>query len=106
MATITWTATVDDLYRAEGKAELVDGGIVRMRLGGCNYGIAKGNVLVSLHDYAKRVGEGIAFGSTVVFLCDLPNRRSFSPDCSYFIGPRAGKDFLPQVPIFAVEVRG
>jgi Uma2 family endonuclease len=41
----------------------------------------------------------------VGFLCDLPNRRSFSPDCAYYTGPRAGKDFLPQAPDFAVEVR-
>jgi Uma2 family endonuclease len=35
----------------------------------------------------------------------LPNRRSFSPDAAYYIGPRAGGKFLEGAPVFAVEVR-
>jgi Uma2 family endonuclease len=40
-----------------------------------------------------------------VFLVDLPNRQSFSPDAAYFTGPRTGMKFLNGAPVFAVEVR-
>ncbi len=106
MATIVWNATVEDLYRVEGKAELVDGEILHMHGSGDLHGIATGNIFVSLHSYVKQHRVGVAYGDNTVFLCDLPNRRSFSPDCCYYTGPRAGKKFLPQPPVFAVEVRG
>jgi Uma2 family endonuclease len=35
----------------------------------------------------------------------LPNRKSFSPDASFFIGETSGMKFLQGAPIFAVEVR-
>jgi Uma2 family endonuclease len=105
MATIVWNATIDDLYRVEGKAELVDGYVVLMPVRYACHGSAIGSILVNLHAHVRKVGSGSVFGSTTVFRCNLPNRRSFSPDCSYYTGPRAGMDFLPQPPVFAVEVR-
>ncbi len=39
------------------------------------------------------------------FLVNLPNRKSFSPDVSFFTGNRVGMKFLQGAPIFAVEVR-
>ena len=104
MAT-AWQATVDDLYRTDGKAELVDGELVLMHAGGDWHGMAVGNIFVSLHAYARQSGVGIAYGDNVGFLCDLPKRHSFSPDAAYYTGPRAGRKFLPQAPVFAVEVR-
>lgn len=106
MATITWHATVDDLRRVEGKAELVDGELVLMHGSGYLHGIATANIFVSLHAFVKKLGVGVAFGDNIVFLCDLPNRKSFSPDLCYYTGPDSGEKFAPQVPVFAVEVRG
>jgi Uma2 family endonuclease len=37
---------------------------------------------------------------------DLPNRKSFSPDGAFYVGPRTGGKFLEGAPGFAVEVRG
>jgi Uma2 family endonuclease len=48
---------------------------------------------------------GRAYGDNVGFIVDLPNRRSFSPDAAYYIGPRTGGKFLQGAPVFAVEVR-
>ncbi len=47
----------------------------------------------------------VAVGDNIGFLCDLPNRKSFSPDAAYYTGPRAGRKFFPQAPDFAVEIR-
>ncbi|MBS0209276.1 MAG: Uma2 family endonuclease [Planctomycetes bacterium] len=106
MATVVWNATVDDLYRVEGKAELVDGELVHMQANGDWHGIVTGNIFISLHAHVKQLGVGVAYGDSIVFLCDLPNRRSFSPDAAYYTGPRAKMKFLPQPPDFAVEIRG
>jgi Uma2 family endonuclease len=106
MATTTWNATVDDLYKVEGKAELVDGELVLMHGSGYQHGVATGNIFSSLRVHVKKRGVGVAFGDNIVFLCDLPNRKSFSPDCCYYTGPNSGKKFAPQPPVFAIEVRG
>lgn len=105
MATVVWHANVDDLARADGKAELVNGELLHMQAGGDWHGTAAFNIAISLKIYAKQMGVGCAFGDNVGFLCDLPHRHSFSPDAAYYTGPRAGRKFLPQAPVFAVEVR-
>jgi Uma2 family endonuclease len=104
MATV-WQANVDDLYLAKGKAELVNGELVHMHAGGDFHGTATLNISLHLHAHVKALGVGRVYGDNVGFLCDLPNRRSFSPDCAYYTGPRAGVKFLPQAPVLAVEVR-
>jgi Uma2 family endonuclease len=48
---------------------------------------------------------GRAYGDSVGFIVNLPNRKSFSPDAAFYVGPRAGAKFLQGAPIFAVEVR-
>ncbi|HEX4129707.1 MAG TPA: Uma2 family endonuclease [Pirellulales bacterium] len=106
MATVVWRATVDDLHRVEGKAELVGGELVLMHASGGWHGIASKNILVSLDRHAKKIRSGFAFGDNIAFLCDLPARHSFSPDCAYYVGSPPDADFLPMAPIFAVEVRG
>lgn len=103
--TITTAATVDDLYRTEGKAELVNGELVLMPATGRVPGYAQDEILVSLWAYAKRVKRGIAAGSTQAFLVDLPHRQSFSPDVAYYVGPNSGMKFFHGAPVFAVEVR-
>jgi len=66
---------------------------------------AAGEVLASLHEYSRRTKSGRAYTGSAAFIVNLPNRRSFSPDAAFYIGPRAGGKFLEGAPIFAVEVR-
>jgi len=47
----------------------------------------------------------MAFPDNVGFVVELPNRRSFSPDASFWTGGAVTADFLAGAPIFAVEVR-
>jgi Uma2 family endonuclease len=106
-AAITWEATIDDLYSIEGKAELVHGKIQRMSPAGDDHSTIAGEIYASLREYALRTRAGRAFADNTGFLCDLPNRRSFSPDAAFYDSskPRSGKKFLPQPPTFAVEIR-
>ena len=97
-------ATIDDLYRIRGKAELVGGEIVLMPPTGFLPGQAALRIVIKLHDYAQRTGRGYAVGGNVAFAVDLPNRKSFCPDASYYIGPATMK-FAVGAPVFAVEVR-
>ncbi len=96
---------INDLYREEGKAEIVNGEIVRFMATGSEPGIAGDEIFVSLRLYARETKQGIAVGDNKGFLCDLPHRKSFSPDAAYYAGQRTGMKFYPKAPIFAVEVR-
>jgi Uma2 family endonuclease len=95
---------IAELYKVQGKAEIVGGRIVMMSPTGDEPGDAAGAVYVRLREFAKRFG-GRAYGDNVGFLVDLPNRKSFCPDAAYYTGPRAGMKFLTEAPVFAVEVR-
>jgi Uma2 family endonuclease len=98
-------ATIEDLYKVEGKAELVNGEIVHMPPTGDDPGYAGDAIYVSLWEYAKRLKRGWAFAANKGFHVHLPHRESFSPDAAYHVGPRTGMRFLEGAPIFAVEVR-
>lgn len=98
-------ATIDDLYKVDGKAELVDGEIVYMPPTGDEPSIAGGEIFVSLRNYVKRVGKGLAVPDNAAFLANLPHRKSFSPDAAFYTGQRSGMKFFPEAPIFAAEVR-
>lgn len=98
-------ATIEDLYKVEGKAELVNGEIVHMPPTGDDPGHAGDEIYVSLREYAKRLKRGRAFADNKGFHVHLPHRESFSPDAAYHVGPRTGMRFLEGAPIFAVEVR-
>jgi Uma2 family endonuclease len=108
-AEITWSATVDDLYRVpeNGKAELVDGELVLMSPTGARPGRAATKTLVSLAAHEEAHGGGTALGDNVGFLVNLPNRRSFSPDVAWIQGTIGEQDmkFVSGAPAFAVEVR-
>jgi Uma2 family endonuclease len=105
--TIFWEATVDDLARVEGKAELVDGKIHEMSPSGFLHSRIAMRILFSLAKYEDTTKSGFAFGDGGGFLCDLPHRKSFSPDAGYYDGalPQNSSDFLPEPPKFAVEIR-
>ncbi len=98
-------ATIEDLYAEEGKAEIVNGRIVRFMATGDEPNYASGEIFVSLHSYCKAQGYGRAVTDNAAFLCDLPHRKSFSPDAAFYTGQPGGMKFFPEVPIFAVEVR-
>jgi Uma2 family endonuclease len=98
-------ASVEDLYRISGKAEIVNGEIVEMPPTGGVSGRAGGKIYRSLDDHERETGSGYAFPDNVGFLVDLPHRKSFSPDAAFYIGELSGGDFLQGAPIFAVEVR-
>jgi Uma2 family endonuclease len=98
-------ATIEDLYKVEGKAELVNGEIVKMPPAGDWPGRAGGDIYTSLRQYERRVGGGYAFPDSVGFRVNLPHREAVSPDAAWYVGPRTGMDFLRGAPIFAVEVR-
>jgi Uma2 family endonuclease len=100
-----WDATVDDLSRVPGKAELVDGVLIMMTPGGGTHEFAAGAIHASLFEYARRTKNGIALPDNVGFIVNLPNRRSFSPDAAFWTGGPLTRKFLDGAPIFAVEVR-
>jgi hypothetical protein len=102
-------ATLADLMKIDGKAELIGGFIVRMSPYGFFPGIAKGRILRSLADHADKIGIGEAFTGTMVFAVPelLSGRESFSPDVSYFAGPPPADpmSYIQGAPDFAVELR-
>ena len=103
--TIPRGATVKDLYRVDGKAEIVHGALVLMSPTGDMPSRASGNVYISLREYERRTRLGRAYTDNVGFIVNLPNRKSFSPDAAFYTGKRTGMKFLEGAPIFAVEVR-
>lgn len=98
-------ATIEDLYRVEGKAEIVNGEIVYMSPAGFKPGYAAAETFVSLREYARRTKRGRAVTDNVGFIVNLPNRRSFCPDAAYYVGKSPGMKFFDGAPVFAVEVR-
>src|SRR2546423_9513924 len=98
-------ATIEDLYRVPGKAEIVNGEIVLMSPTGAAPNYAAMGIAFSLHNYCKRTKKGHAVADNAAFQVHLPNRKSFSPDAAYHVGEWTGMKFFEGAPIFAVEVR-
>jgi len=98
-------ATVEDLAKIDGKAEIIDGEIVLMSPTSDDPVTAAGQIFISLDAYAKKQKRGRAYTDNTAFIVNLLRRRSFSPDASYYLGPRGGMQFLQGPPVFAVEVR-
>ena len=95
-------ATVEDLYRVAGKAELVHGELRLMPPTGGLPGYAAAEILVSLRAHARHTRRGYAIGDNVAFLVDLPHRKSFCPDTAYYVGKLRMK-FLEGAPIVEVS---
>ena len=96
---------VEQLMAFDSKAEIVNGEIVEMVASGDYPSYAGGRIFVSLFLHAQSTGEGRAVPDNAGFLCDLPNRKSFSPDAAFYVGESGEMGFFPSPPIFAVEVR-
>lgn len=98
-------ATIEDLYKVDGKAELVNGEIVHMPPTGFMPSQAGGEIFASLREYSRRTKSGYAVTDNAAFVVNLPHRRSFSPDAAFYTGPPTGGKFMEGAPVFAVEVR-
>jgi len=98
-------ATIEDLYKVPGKAEIVDGEIVHMSPTGAEPNYAASEIFVSLREHCRKTKVGFAINDNAAFKVDLPNRGSFSPDVAYHTGEWPGMKFFDGAPVFAVEVR-
>jgi Uma2 family endonuclease len=110
MTPVTATrATLDDLLKEEGKAELIGGRIVRFMASGDLPSAVAGEIFVSLRNHAKSIGRGKAYGDGIGYAVpELPSgRESFSPDASCYFGPLPVNRmrFIEGPPDFAAEVR-
>jgi len=110
MSLVTIRATLDDLSRVEGKAELVDGRIVEIMPSGDIPSTTASEIFARLRDYAKAQGVGRAYADGTGFgLASLLDngRESFAPDAAFVLNasrPRTMR-FIAGPPDFAVEVR-
>jgi Uma2 family endonuclease len=110
MASVTEKrATLDDLYRTPGKAELISGRIVEYMATGYKPNRAAGRIFRSLDEYTEATGRGYAHTDNLGYaVAELPSgRESFSPDASYHDGPLPQNPmrFVMHAPRFAAEVR-
>lgn len=102
-------ATLDDLMRVEGKAELIGGRIVPIMPTGFTPNQVTGFIYASLLDFVRRTRRGRACTDSIGYaVAELPSgRESFSPDASYYDGPLPADrmTFIVGAPTLAVEVR-
>lgn len=98
-------ATIEDLYATPGRAELVNGELVLMSPTGDRPGWAGDEIFASLHSYVQMTSFGRAVSDNKGFLAHLPNRQSFSPDATFYMGRPGDMKFFPDVPVCAAEVR-
>src|SRR4051794_36255885 len=94
---------IAELYKVDGKAEIVDGGIVLMSPTGRKPGRASSKIYTSLQSNENQLG-GYAYPDNVAFLVNLPRRKSFAPDVAFSTEPPE-MGFGKRAPEFAVEVR-
>lgn len=99
-------ATIQDLYRVEGKAELVNGEIVHMSPTQKLPNYAAGEIFASLREHARRTGRGRAATDNLGFIVKLPHRKSLSPDAAFYLDDDdVDMTYAEGGPVFAVEVR-
>ena len=102
-------ATLEDLYRVAGKAELIGGRIVHLMATGHRPNRVAGRIYRSLDGYAEKTARGVAYTDNMGFAVPmLPSgRESFSPDAAHYSGPlpKNPMRFIEGPPTFAVEVR-
>ena len=108
-ATHKAAATLSDLSRFGGKAELIAGRIIPLMPTGHRPNAIAGEIFVSLKNYARAIGRGVAYADNMGFAVRelRSGREFFSPDTSYYDGPLPDDemDFVEGPPTFAVEVR-
>lgn len=109
MTTTIQRATLEDLSRVSGKAELIGGRIVPFMSTGVRPSEVASNIYVSLRSHARQTGQGKAFNDNLGYAVpELPSgRESFAPDASWYTGPLPADlmQFVQGPPTLAVEVR-
>jgi Uma2 family endonuclease len=109
MAAPATRATLADLARTPGKAELIGGRIIELMPTGIRPNEVAGNIYASLRSYVRTNRRGRAFTDNIGFTVPelTSGRESFSPDASYYSGPVQANlmRFVEGAPSFAVEVR-
>ncbi len=102
-------ATIEDLYRTPGKAELIAGRIVQYVPTGIRPSEIVGNIYVSLRKHCQKTKKGKAFTDNLGYVVPelSSGRESFSPDVSYYERPLPENlmRFVEGPPTLAVEVR-
>ncbi|MHB1559644.1 MAG: Uma2 family endonuclease [Isosphaeraceae bacterium] len=102
-------ATLEDLLKTEGKAELIGGRIVEQMATGHLPNRIAGRIFISLQNHSDASGAGLAYTDSMGFAVnELPSgRESFSPDASFYMGPLPSNPmrFVEGPPTFAAEVR-
>lgn len=103
-------ATFDDLMKVEGKAELINGRIVREMPGGYYPSEVASSIWASLKAHTAAGGGGRAVADPTGYALDPPlssGRQSLCPDASFYTGPlpKRHMGFIDGAPVFAVEVR-
>ena len=58
-------ATLDDLYRTPGKAELIGGRIVEAAPTGHKPALVGFRIAMSLHEYSQKVQKGVAYPENI-----------------------------------------
>ena len=102
-------ATLEDLARFDGKAELIGGRIVPLSPTGYRPGRVAARIYRSLSDHGEATGRGEGFADNHGFAVArlTSGRQSFSPDAAFLLGPVPEEPmrFIPKPPTLAVEVR-
>jgi Uma2 family endonuclease len=102
-------ATLDDLMRVEGQAELIGGKIVKYPPAGFLPACIAGEIVSRLYDYARATGRGEAGSAFLGYAVPelRSGRESFCADASYYDGPLPSDPmwFIEGPPTLAVEVR-
>ena len=102
-------ATLSDLFRVKGKAELVADRVVCFPLMGSWPGQVKMKIMCSLDDHAATLPGTEAFGGSLVYAVPrmASGRQSFCPDASFHTGPFPTNkmSWIEGPPTFAVEIK-
>jgi Uma2 family endonuclease len=103
-------ATLDDLAKFDGKAELIGGRIVRFMPSGHKPVRVAFKIAMSLEAWSAAASHGVVYTDGIGYAIRPPlssGRQSFSPDASLYAGPLPPDEmrFIEGPPLFAVEVR-
>ncbi|MDY3562007.1 Uma2 family endonuclease [Gemmata sp. JC673] len=103
-------ATLADLMKVEGKAELINGMIVTFMPSGFLPSRVARKIVRALEDYSTSGGHGEPVADPTGYAFDPPlpsGRQSLCPDASFYTGalPTNPMGFIEGFPVFAVEVR-
>lgn len=96
-------ATIADLERVSGKAEIVNGKLVLMSPTSDDHNTAALNIGTSLKLYQRARGGGRPYTDNGSFI--FSPKRTVSPDAAWYVGPRSGSKYLTGAPLFAAEIR-